>query len=98
MNRTFCFFALFCIRSLLAQAQVSMEEAFPFVIPGLTPPPAGSVVDVSWLNDAPAGGSGFVRVRDGHFVDGRGRRLRFLASNFTFGSCFPDHGTADKLA
>jgi hypothetical protein len=31
-------------------------------------------------------------------VDGRGRRVRFLASNFTFGSCFPDHDTADKLA
>ena len=28
----------------------------------------------------------------------RGGRLRFLASNFTFGSCFPDHATADKLA
>lgn len=39
-----------------------------------------------------------MRARDGHFVDGRGKRLRFLASNVTFGSCFPDHDTADKLA
>jgi hypothetical protein len=42
-----------------------------------------------------AGGHGFVRVRDGHFVDGQGKRLRFLASNYTFGSCFPDQDTAD---
>lgn len=79
-------------------AQTPAEDMFPFVIPGLTAPSAGSVVDVSWLNEKPAGGQGFVRVRDGHFVDGRGKRIRFLASNFTFGSCFPDHDTADKLA
>ena len=71
---------------------------FPFVIPGLSAPPAGSVVDVAWLNEKPAGKDGFVRVRDGHFVDGSGKRLRFLASNFTFGSCFPDHDTAEQLA
>jgi hypothetical protein len=83
--------------SLMAQAPAT-EEGFPFVIPGLAAPSAGSVVDVSWLNDRPAGGHGFVRARDGHFVDGSGKRVRFLASNFTFGSCFPDHDTADKLA
>lgn len=83
--------------SLRAQAPAA-EDMFPFVIPGLAAPPTGSIVDVSWLNDRPAGGHGFVRARDGHFVDGRGRRLRFLASNFTFGSCFPDHDAADKLA
>ncbi|HWX19734.1 MAG TPA: beta-galactosidase [Candidatus Binatia bacterium] len=83
--------------SLPAQAAAA-EEMFPFVIPGLAAPPADSVVDVSWLNDRPAGGHGFVRARDGHFVDGSGKRVRFLASNFTFGSCFPDHDTADKLA
>jgi hypothetical protein len=83
--------------SLLAQAPAT-EERFPFVIPGLAAPPAGSVVDVSWLNERPAGGHGFVRVREGRFVDGSGQRVRFLASNFTFGSCFPDHDTADKLA
>lgn len=86
-----------CTGSLMAQTPAA-EEMFPFVIPGLAVPPAGSIVDVSWLNDQPAGGHGFVRVRDGHFVDGRGKRLRFLATNFTFGSCFPDHATADKLA
>ena len=83
--------------SLMVQA-AEAEEMFPFVIPGLALPPSNSVVDVSWLNDCPAGAHGFVRVRDGHFVDGSGKRLRFLASNFTFGSCFPEHDLADKLA
>ena len=81
---------------LLAQTPVE-QDMFPFVIPGLATPPAGSILDMTGLNDRPAGGQGFVRVRDGHFVDGRGQRVRFLASNFTFGSCFPDHATADNL-
>jgi Beta-galactosidase len=98
MNSIFSCFAVLSTSSLLALAQGPAEDMFPFVIPGLATPPVGSVVDVSWLNDPPAGGHGFVRVREGHFVDGRGQRLRFLASNFTFGSCFPDHDTADKLA
>ena len=83
--------------SLSAQS-LAEKDMFPFVIPGLASPAAGSITDLSWLNERPAGGHGFVRVKEGHFVDGRGQRLRFLASNFTFGSCFPDHDTADKLA
>jgi hypothetical protein len=79
-------------------SQIAAGETFPFVIPGLAVPPAGSIVDLSGLNEGPAGAHGFMRVKDGHFVDGRGRRVRFLASNFTFGSCFPDHAEADKLA
>ena len=79
-------------------AQPAQEGMFPFVIPGLSPPPAGSIVDMSGLNESPAGGKGFVRVEDGRFVDGSGKRLRFLATNFTFASCFPEHDTADKLA
>ena len=97
ISRLFSFVAVLSAGSVLAQAPAD-EDMFPFVIPGLAAPPAGSVVDVSWLNDKPAGGQGFVRVRDGHFVDGSGKRVRFLASNFTFGSCFPEHDIADKLA
>jgi len=96
INELFVRLAVISAGSLLAQA--AQEDMFPFVIPGLAAPPSGSVVDVSWLNKGPAGDHGFVRVRDGHFVDGRGKRLRFLAGNFTFGSCFPDHDSAGKLA
>ncbi|MDP3851031.1 MAG: beta-galactosidase [Luteolibacter sp.] len=81
----------------LLQAQET-AAIFPFVVPELATPPQGSIVDMSWLNEKPAGGKGFVRVRDGRFVDGGGKRLRFLATNFTFGSCFPERATADKLA
>ena len=70
MNRLSTWLAVLSTGSLLAQRPA--EEMFPFVIPGLATPPAGSVVDVSWLNDPPAGGRGFVRVQEGHFVDGRG--------------------------
>jgi len=74
------------------------EEMFPFVIPALTLPPAGSILDVSWLNDCPAGRTGFVQVQDGHFVDGGGKRIRFLGVNFTFASDFPSHEDAGKIA
>lgn len=92
------FSTAFFAGTLFPLSAAPAEEMFPFVIPGLATPAAGSVIDVSWLNDSPAGGHGLVRVRDGHFVDGLGKRIRFLASNFTFGSCFPEHELADKLA
>jgi hypothetical protein len=94
-------FPLFTLVVLLStsllRAQTS-DEMFPFVISGLSAPASNSIVDMSWLNDKPAGGHGCARAKDGHFVDDRGKRIRFLASNFTFGSCFPDYDTADKLA
>ena len=91
-------FPIFAFLAAAASSVAAGEEMFPFVIPGLAAPAAGSVVDLSGLNDRPAGRLGPVRVKDGHFVDGGGARVRFLGTNFTFGSCFPDHETADKLA
>ena len=83
--------------SLFIPLAVGAEAAlFPFVMGG-NEPNAG-IADVSWLNEKPAGKHGFVSVRDGHFVDGSGRRIRFLATNFTFGSAFPSHEEADALA
>ncbi|MBL9178293.1 MAG: beta-galactosidase [Verrucomicrobiaceae bacterium] len=96
--------AAFCSRrwafvaTLLTMVASHAEEMFPFVIPGLETPAKDSIVDVSWLNEMPAGKHGPVTVRDGQFVDGAGKRVKFLATNFTFGSCFPDHDTADRLA
>ena len=81
--------------AVVAQAS---DEMFPFVILGLSVPASNSVVNMSWLNDKPAGFSPVSRVQGEHFVDAKGKRVRFLASNFTFGSCFPDHDSADKLA
>ena len=44
---------------------------------------AGSLVDLSFLLDAPAGKAGFVRVAEGHLVSGDGRRLRLWGVNVT---------------
>lgn len=90
-----------CLVSLAASSLAQRSQAdppFPFVIPGLEIPSRDSPVDVSWLNQSPAGKDGFVRSKNGHFVDGTGNRLRFLATNFTFASAFPEHDMADKLA
>lgn len=62
ISTLFSCWAVLATGSLRAQTPAA-EDLFPFDIPGLTAPPAGSVVDVSWLNDRPAGGHGFVRAR-----------------------------------
>jgi len=69
---------------------------FEFVVPGLDASPTAT--DLSALNAVPAGADGFVRVQDGHFVDGRGRRVRFLGVNLTATACFPDKALAPKIA
>ena len=69
---------------------------FDFVIQDLDT----TVNDISldFLNEDNAGESGFVRVKDGHFVTGAGEKIRFFGTNLTFSSCFPDKETASKLA
>ena len=42
-----------------------------------------SAVDLSFLLDAPAGKSGFIRVQGGHFVKGDGNRIRFWGVHLT---------------
>jgi hypothetical protein len=44
---------------------------------------AHSLVDLSFLLDAPAGKRGFVRVANGHLVTGDGKRLRLWGVNLT---------------
>ncbi len=68
---------------------------FEFVI---SEPAEGTVVDVSGYSPEPAGDSGFVRIDDGHFVDGRGERIRFLGTNLTFQDAFPDKDRAPGIA
>lgn len=68
--------------------------AFPMVA---GPGPLGGA-DASFLNTAPAGSAGFVTIRDGHFVDGAGNRLRFFATNLTATACFPAPEAAPRLA
>ncbi|MBM3502125.1 MAG: hypothetical protein FJX74_26025, partial [Armatimonadetes bacterium] len=91
--------ALVCMGVVLPCASCrSQSDAglFPFAIPWDDSAP--SVANLSDWNEKPAGKSGFVSVRDGHFVDGRGERLRFLGTNLCFAAAFPPHEVAEKVA
>jgi hypothetical protein len=44
---------------------------------------SSSPADLSFLHDAPAGKSGFIRVQGGHFVKPDGKRIRFWGVHFT---------------
>ena len=63
----------------------------PFETPGIELKPfvidhrhaANSVIDLSFLLDAPAGKAGFVRVKDGHLATGDGKPIRFWGFNLT---------------
>ena len=69
---------------------------FPFALPSLDGSPGPT--DVSWLNEAPAGKSGFVRARGEDFVDGAGRRLRLWGVNLNFAGAFPPKEQAPLIA
>lgn len=60
--------------------------------------PNQGVLNFSHLLDAPAGGHGFVRVKDGHLYFEDGKRARFLGFNIASRSNTPSHGDAEKLA
>lgn len=68
---------------------------FPFVLPWDDATPGAT--DMSGLLDKPAGKAGPVQVRDGHFFAGD-RRLRLFGVNLCFGSSFPSHEEAEKVA
>ena len=50
---------------------------------------ADSLVNLSFLLDAPAGKDGFIRVDNGHLVKPNGERFRIWGVNFTGSACFP---------
>jgi hypothetical protein len=57
-----------------------------------------NVVDMSFLNEKEAGETGFLSVKDGHFVTGAGDPIRFFGDNLTFGGCFQHKDTSTLLA
>ena len=57
-----------------------------------------NVVNVGSFNPTPAGSNGFIRARDGHFYDEKGKRIRFLGVNLAADSAFPTHSDAEKIA
>ena len=87
-----------CLVAGITHAQVNEDTPgyFAFTQPVLDTAP--SFTDLSFLNEKPAGAAGFIQVRDGHFVDGHGARIRFLGTNVTFGGALPDKQHAADLA
>jgi hypothetical protein len=69
---------------------------FDFVVEDLDT--TRNVIDLSFLNESVAGENGFVTVKDGHFINGAGKSIRFFGTNLTFSSSFPDKETATKIA
>jgi hypothetical protein len=57
-----------------------------------------SVLDLSRFLDAPAGQGGHVAVKDGHFVQPDGTRLRLWGVNITSGSSSPPKDQAPRIA
>ncbi len=57
-----------------------------------------SLVDLSFLLDAPAGKDGFIRAEDGHLVKPSGERFRIWGVNVTAASCFPSRQDAPIVA
>ena len=73
---------------------VTEDGMFPFV-PSYDAP--DNVVNMSHLLEAPAGKDGRIRVKDGHFVNDKGR-VRLHATNLTGPANFPTHAEAERLA
>jgi hypothetical protein len=81
---------------VLAAAHAEVPAGwFPFVIGEISP---DSPLNRAAANAVPAGQDGFVRIQDGHFLDGKGRRLRLLGTNVTFATAFPDKEQAPLIA
>jgi hypothetical protein len=57
-----------------------------------------SKLNFSFLLDKPAGKSGFIIVKDGHFVKPSGERFRMWGVNLTGAACFPDKKDAPLVA
>lgn len=69
---------------------------FPFPISVMES--SHSAIDLSFLNDKPAGNKGFLHAAGEHIVDGSGAQVRLFGTNFCGGACFPETADAEKVA
>src|SRR6218665_3063383 len=92
----------FAFSSLLptsSQAQAKVDppaDWFPFTIPALDDSP--SALDLSYLNEIPAGKDGFIKVDGEQLLDGKGKAWRYFGFNLVADACFPEAEMATKLA
>ncbi len=77
-------------------AEEGQAARFPFIVSALDGAPAA--LDLSYLNEAPAGKHGFIQVKGEHLVDGAGKPWRYFGVNMVADACFPDKEDAPKLA
>ena len=85
-------FLLLLVGTALAQ-HIEME---PFTIDWRQN--SDSLVNLSFLLDAPAGKDGFIRIWNGHLAKPDGERFRIWGVNFTAASCFPSKENAPIAA
>ena len=60
--------------------------------------PSSTALDLSGLNEKPAGTHGFVQAKNGHFRFADGTRIRFWGTDLVGPDNFPDKSVADALA
>ena len=69
---------------------------FPFPISVMES--SKTAIDLSFLNEKPAGTSGYLKAEGEHIVDGQGKQVRLFGTNFCFGANFPEAADAEKVA
>ncbi|MCS6861385.1 MAG: hypothetical protein NZT92_13805, partial [Abditibacteriales bacterium] len=75
-------FTIFLVTLACALPGAAAAPSLPLLDPNVTPFPQSSLVDFSFLLDAPAGKHGFLTTRpDGHFYFADGTRARFFGIN-----------------
>jgi hypothetical protein len=77
-------------------AVAAKPASFPFVIPWNDS--SKTILDVSNPNPAPINEARRLTIKDGHYYDTTGRRVKFLGTNITAGGCFPTKKEAPIIA
>jgi len=86
-------------RYLAPEANQTTDTTGWFAFPGPRPAAGGpSLVDLSFLNEVPAGSHGFVTVKNGHFAFQDGTRARFWGTNIVASNPFQSHESAAAVA
>lgn len=82
--------------ALTSAALAQDKTRFPWVMPW--DDATKNAADVSFLNPAPLTDKQRIAVRDGHFFDTTGRRVRLMGTGTSAGANFPSKEDAPKIA
>ncbi len=90
---------LCCIASLGIAAEPITPNTpgwFPFTIS--THDATATPIDLTWLNEMPAGKSGFLRAEGERIVNNKGETVRLFGTNFCGAACFQEEAIAKSIA